>query len=70
MLKGGRFIWYYWVKKTSAKLVKQANSFNFEGQINAFKQLNKNIIHKRSITKESKSKEWLVNPQRQFLSII
>ncbi len=60
MLKGGRFIWYYWVKKTSAKLVKQSNSFNFEGQINAFKQLNKNIIHKRSINKESKSKEWLV----------
>ncbi len=60
MLKGGRFIWYYWVKKVSAKLVKQANSFKFEGQINGFKQLNKNIIHKRSITKESKIKEWLV----------
>ncbi|CAL2105885.1 Heparinase II/III-like protein [Tenacibaculum sp. 190524A02b] len=60
MLKGGRFIWYYWVKKASAKLIKQHKSFNFEGQINAFKQLNKNIIHKRSISKELKSKEWLI----------
>ena len=60
MLKGGRFIWYYWVKKASAKLIKQQNSFNFEGQINAFKQLSNNIIHKRSVSKEYKSKEWLV----------
>ena len=32
MLKGKRFIWFYWVKYAKAKLIDTPNSFNFSGR--------------------------------------
>lgn len=60
MLKGGRFIWYYWVKKASATLTKNNNTFNFFGRIKAFKQLGNNIYHQRKIAKIQGEKIWNV----------
>lgn len=58
MLKGGRFIWFYWIKKAKAKLVKNTD-FEFEGFINAYRQLG-TIHHTRKVVKEPKSLNWQI----------
>ena len=60
MQKGGRFIWYYWVTKVKASLIKEKDTFKFEGTINAFKQLGKNIQHRRKIIKKENQDHWKV----------
>jgi hypothetical protein len=60
MQKGGRFIWYYWVKKAKASLTKENNTHTFEGTIKAFKQLERNILHKRKVTKQQGQNSWEV----------
>ena len=49
MMKGGRFIWYYWTKSLTTTVNETPDYYYFEGSINAFKHLNKNCIHKRKI---------------------
>lgn len=58
MQKGERFIWYYWVKKAKATLKKENNVYEFEGIINAFKQLGNNIQHRRKVTKQQGQNRW------------
>ncbi|AXG68976.1 heparin-sulfate lyase [Kordia sp. SMS9] len=58
MLKGGRFIWYYWVKKAKASLQKKANTYEFDGNIKAFAQLGNNIVHRRKVTKIATENRW------------
>lgn len=66
MLKGPRFVWYHWVKKASGQWQPQpVQSTNqafciFEGQIQAFAQVGKNIIHRRRVTKYEGEYRWLV----------
>ncbi|MEM6718260.1 MAG: alginate lyase family protein [Bacteroidota bacterium] len=60
MLKGGRFIWFYWVKKAKASLKKENKVFTFEGTIQAFKQLGNNIQHTRKVTKPQGENNWQV----------
>lgn len=60
MLKGGRFIWYYWVRKAKAEIVKYENRIEFKGSINAFRQLHKKIHHHRSVTKVLNKNCWNV----------
>lgn len=60
MLKGSRFIWYYWTQALSAKLIENENEFIFDGKINAFKFLNYKAIHSRKVIKKKKSKVWEV----------
>jgi hypothetical protein len=57
-LKGGRFIWYNWVKYAKASLVKTKDQFEFEGTIRAFKNIGSNIYHTRKIKKVEGSKIW------------
>ncbi len=61
MLKGGRFIWYYWVKKAKASLEKK-HDFVFKGEIEAFKQLG-GATHKRNVIKDIGQTKWLVQDQ-------
>ena len=63
MLKGGRFIWYYWIKKAKASLTKEQNTFKFDGTINAFKQLGNNIQHTRKVTKKQEQNYWVVKDE-------
>ena len=58
MLKGGRFIWYYWVKRAKALLRKENNTYHFEGTIHAFKHLGTNIQHTRKVTKSEGENTW------------
>ena len=60
MLKGGRFIWFYWVNKAKAILIKENDTYKFEGNITAFKQLGNNIQHTRKVTKQKGENYWQV----------
>jgi hypothetical protein len=63
MLKGGRFIWYFWTQCKNAALVEDATSFNFEGTINAFKYIDSNIVHKRTIIKQKGAPIWKISDE-------
>ncbi|QHI37455.1 Heparin-sulfate lyase [Kordia antarctica] len=65
MLKGGRFIWYYWVKKANASVTKEQDIFKFDGTIKAFKQLGNNILHTRKVTKKQGQNHWEVTDSIQ-----
>ena len=58
MLKGGRFIWFYWVNKAQATLKNNDNTFEFKGTIEAFKHLGKNIEHTREVKKQRGKNMW------------
>lgn len=60
MLKGGRFIWYYWPKNAKGALKDADSTFVFEGQVNCFRQLSKNIVHRRRIEKIKGQPLWIV----------
>ena len=63
MLKGGRFIWYYWIKKSIATLKKKNSHFIFSGRIKAFKQLKNNIFHQRKVTKTIDKNRWIIEDE-------
>ncbi|ARN70868.1 hypothetical protein BST91_03995 [Nonlabens tegetincola] len=58
MLKGGRFIWYKWVKRVKASLKKE-NAYRFNGSIKAFRHLG-GIVHNRKVIKIPNKLEWKV----------
>ena len=60
MLKGKRFIWYHWVKKANATLETLNDSYKFTGEIEAFKEIGKNIKHKRVVIKKKSINNWVV----------
>lgn len=63
MLKGGRFIWYYWTNSLNVKTEENIDGFLFEGRISAFRFLNKDIIHSRKFTKKKSEPKWIVEDQ-------
>lgn len=63
MLKGPRFIWYYWSKFESASTSETAESYIFEGKINVFRFLKANITHKRVITKYKNKLSWEITDE-------
>ncbi|MCM4167381.1 hypothetical protein KCTC52924_02963 [Arenibacter antarcticus] len=60
MLRGGRFIWYYWIKRAKAKMSESAKQMIFEGEIEGFQYLEKEIIHSRKVEKNRGENQWLV----------
>ncbi len=63
MLKGGRFIWYYWSQSNGASLAEESGKYVFNGAIRAFTYINKGIIHKRTISKEKGKPIWHIHDQ-------
>ena len=59
MLKGGRFIWYYWSKALVVKTKETEEAFIFEGTIKAFQQLG-GIHHKRRLVIYKNKNLWEV----------
>lgn len=59
MLKGGRFIWYKWIKSASAKMIDKGEQYNFSGSIDAFRHLG-GITHHRDVVKEKSILKWQV----------
>jgi len=60
MLKGGRFIWYYWTKYAKAKVNEFEDRFEFYGKINGFPLLGNNINHIRTVIKYKNELMWEV----------
>ena len=63
MLKGSRFIWYYWTQCIKADWEDTPEYYVFKGKINAFKQLNAKGIHKREIKIAKTENEWQIRDE-------
>ncbi|MBU3659562.1 MAG: heparinase [Flavobacteriales bacterium] len=68
MLKGSRFIWYYWSQSLGAKWIETQNDFVFEGKISAFRFLNKKAVHQRKIIKSKLDLVWKVEDELMNLN--
>ena len=60
MLKGNRFIWFFWTKTLDAKIDENQENFIFEGSISGFNHISKDIIHKRKVIKYKNKPIWIV----------
>jgi hypothetical protein len=60
MLKGGRFIWYYWTQSLFAELVELNDNYFFKGQISAFRQVDNKAKYVRKIYKKKGVPIWEV----------
>ncbi len=63
MLKGGRFIWYYWSQCKEAGLRDDDSSYVFMGAAAAFGYINKRIVHRRKIIKAKGIASWRVEDE-------
>ncbi len=60
MLKGGRFIWYYWTNSNKVSCIETSEGYEFLGEISAFQFLKKNIKHQRRVFKQKEVLKWNV----------
>lgn len=60
MLKGNRFIWFYWTQEISSKIWEDDQAYYFEGEISTFLHLHRNGQHLRRIKKYKNSNKWVV----------
>lgn len=60
MLKGGRFIWYYWTQCKQAALQEDKEKYVFSGTISAFAHVDNDILHTRSVTKHKDQPVWII----------
>ncbi len=60
MLKGGRFIWYYWTQCKNISFKETDSEYIFEGSIEAFRYLSPGIVHTRKVVKTKGSDKWLI----------
>lgn len=67
MLKGGRFIWYFWSQKLNAGWTETDTEYLFTGRIKAFEFLNKNAFQNRTIRMSKISPVWIVEDNLQNL---
>ena len=61
MQKGPRFIWYQWSQSESIKTEENEDAFIFEGTINAFQHISKNITHTRKVVIYKNKPVWEIN---------
>lgn len=60
MLKGGRFIWYYWTRLMNVRASLSGKQYSFSGSIEAFRHVGSAIIHTRTIHKTLGQPEWKI----------
>ncbi|MCK5823943.1 MAG: alginate lyase family protein [Ichthyobacteriaceae bacterium] len=60
MVKGGRFIYYFWTKSFDRKVTETDSTFEFKGKISAFANLGKNIVHSRTVIKFKNALKWKI----------
>ncbi len=60
MLKGERFIWYYWTKYANADITEYDDRFVFSGKIKGFPLLGNNVLHERTVIKYKNKPLWKV----------
>ncbi|WP_243456763.1 heparinase II/III domain-containing protein [Polaribacter batillariae] len=60
MLKGSRFIWFYWTQSQNAHWKETEESYIFEGTIKAFQQLSSSAKHYRKVEINKNDTTWKV----------
>ncbi len=60
MLKGSRFIWYYWTQCLNSKWEETNDDYIFQGTIKAFQQLSNKATHSRIIKISKNKAQWTV----------
>ncbi|MFN8348912.1 MAG: alginate lyase family protein [Spirosomataceae bacterium] len=60
MRKGPRFVWYNWIKKASGRWETSPEEYVWEGEISAYAEVGKNILHRRRVTKTADQAQWLI----------
>ena len=63
MLKGNRFIWYYWTQSTEAEWHETEDYYIFKGKIKAFQFLNSEAKHEREIKIAKNENKWIVSDE-------
>jgi len=63
MLKGGRFIWYYWSQARAAVLQDEASSYIFKGAVSVFRHVRKGIVHSRTVIKQKGVPAWEIKDE-------
>jgi hypothetical protein len=63
MLKGPRFIWFYWSQAIKADVIESNDRYEFNGSISAYKYLGNNIKHKRQVIKIKESAKWIIRDE-------
>lgn len=67
MLKGSRFIWYFWTQKLEASWTETKNSYIFSGSVSAFRFLNPNAKHLRQVTISKTNNDWVIKDRIENL---
>ncbi|MCB0260288.1 MAG: alginate lyase family protein [Phaeodactylibacter sp.] len=63
MLKGPRFIWFYWTQAVEARWEETGKSYRFTGTIRAFRHLGRGITHTRIVEKAKNTPTWTVTDE-------
>lgn len=61
MLKGGRFIWYYWSQVKNAFWRETEKEYSFEGVVSVYRYINKAITHKRKLLVDKSTGELKIS---------
>lgn len=68
MLKGPRFIWYFWPEAIDVQARKTEDGFSFTGELDAFQQMGPDIRWRRSVQYTRSPRCWLVVDEVSGLS--
>jgi hypothetical protein len=60
MLKGPRFIWLYWSQALALSAREEEEEWKISGEVLAFGQLGRRLVHKRTITKTKGKPIWKI----------
>jgi hypothetical protein len=60
MLRGPRFIWYFWSQALNAGWTESDTEYRFDGAIKAFTYLDPTAVHKRTVIKKKNQNQWVV----------
>jgi len=63
MLKGGRFIWYYWSQSVDAAMSDDDDAYVFTGVIKAFSYIKDGIVHRRRVKKLKGQPVWEIHDE-------
>jgi hypothetical protein len=66
MLKGGRFIWYYWSQALDVDIFEQADANTFQGKAQVYGQLHPEILHLRKVKQYKNEIKWKIEDIIQF----
>jgi hypothetical protein len=70
MLKGSRFMWYYWTKVLYVQTNETESTYEFEGQISAFPEVGDKIWHKRKVIKYKGIPKWKIVDSTNYSGVL